>query len=357
MKKKTAIILAILLPVQIVLTRILSDFPLFIEEWYSTGIYPYTSSALRLGLGWLPFSLGDFLYALFFVMLFRWFYLRIRQRFRNPKKWSVEAVAVLSLVYFSFHFFWGFNYYRLPLHQSLEIGHDYTTEELVALTKKLIENSNELQYAITEDDSVKVEVPYSNAELFEFAIAGYENIDEEFPELNYNIPSLKNSIYSVPLSYIGFNGYLNPLTNEGQVNGIIVPFKIPTTASHEIGHQLGYAAENEANLLACISTMNHPDIYFRYSGNTFALSYCLSELFRRDPELTTKLMEGLNYGIKLNYLEVQEFWEDHANPIEPVFKMAYSNFLKANNQPQGLRSYSYVVALLVNYFKINPDRL
>lgn len=357
MKKKSALILALLLPVQIVITRILADHPLFVEKWYSTGIYPFTSSIMRLGLGYLPFSLGDLLYTLFIVMLIRWLVIRIKQKFRNPKKWGLNALATLSIIYACFNLFWGYNYYRLPLHKTLEIGSDYSTEELIVLTKELIQSTNDLQYSITKDDSVKVEVPYSKAELLQMATKGYRHIQKDFPELDYDRPSLKRSLYSLPLTYMGFNGYLNPLTNEGQVNTLIVPFKIPTTASHEIGHQLGFAAENEANFLACLTTMNHPDVYFRYSGNSFALSYCLSELFRRDPELTEQLLETLNYGVHLNYLEVREFWIKHQNPFEPIFMFTYNNFLMANNQPEGMRSYSYVVALLVNYFKENPGRL
>jgi hypothetical protein len=74
-------------------------------------------------------------------------------------------------------------------------------------------------------------------------------------------------------------------------------------------------------------------------------------LYRRDPELAEKLVEELNFGIKENYREVREFWEDHKNPFEPMFMSVYNSFLIANNQPEGMRSYSYVVALLVNYHK------
>lgn len=351
MKKKTALILAILLPVQIVFIRILSLFPHFVENWYSNGIYPVTSEFLRISLGFVPFSLGDFLYALLIILFIRWIVIRIKQKFKNPKKWILEAFATLSLVYACFNIFWGFNYYRLPLHESLGIDPDYTTEELADLTKNLIEKSNKIHLTITADDSVKVELPFSKRQILDMAVAGYDNIQENFPKLDYDRRSLKKSVYSIPLTYMGFNGYLNPLTNEGQVNTHIVPYKIPTTASHEIGHQLGFAKENEANFLACLTTMKHPDIYFRYSGYTFALSYCLSELFRRDPELATELSKTLNHGIKLNYLEVREFWEMHKNPLEPVFIFTYNTFLVANNQPDGMRSYSYVVALLVNYFK------
>ncbi|MCC8361420.1 DUF3810 domain-containing protein [Salinimicrobium sediminilitoris] len=351
MKKRAAIILALFLPVQIILIEILGNYPLFVENWYSNWVYPITSALLRRALGFLPFSLGDFLYTLLVIMLIRWIVLRIRQRFKEPKRWILNSLAMLSLIYFCFNLFWGFNYYRLPLHTALEIDNDYNTEELVELTRDLIATSNELHFSITGNDSVKVDIPYSKGEILKLSVEGYSNIEDDFPELDYNIPSLKRSLYSIPLTYMGFNGYLNPLTNEGQVNTRIVPYKIPTTASHEIGHQLGFAKENEANFLACLTTMNHPDKYFNYSGYTFALSYCLSELYRRDPELAEQLAQTLNFGIKENYREVQEFWERHKNPFEPIFMFTYNSFLVANNQPEGMRSYSYVVALLVNYHK------
>jgi len=37
--------------------------------------------------------------------------------------------------------------------------------------------------------------------------------------------------------------------------------------------------------------------------------------------------------------------------LEPIFKVFYSHFLKANNQTKGIESYNYVVALLVDYLK------
>ncbi|MFD2516841.1 DUF3810 domain-containing protein [Salinimicrobium flavum] len=351
MKKRTALILALLLPVQIALVKIVAMFPQYVEDWYSTGIYPVTSSLQRMGLGFLPFSVGDLLYGVFIILLIRWLFLRFRQRFRNPRRWGLEALASLSIIYACFNIFWGFNYYRIPLHQTLEIDNDYTTEELETLTRHLINRSNEIHFAITGDDSLKVEMPYTKGELLKMTRDGYENIDDTFPELEYDRVSLKRSLYSLPLTYMGFNGYLNPITQEGQVNTVILPYKIPTTASHEIGHQLGFAKENEANFLACLTTMNHPDEYFRYSGYTFALSYCLSELYVRNPELTDVLLGEVNHGIRLNYLEVREFWARHANPFEPFFMYTYNSFLRANNQPEGMKSYSYVVALLVNYFK------
>lgn len=350
-RKKSAIILAWFLPFQVLVIQLLSQYPQFIEDWYSKGLYPFFSSALRLTLGILPFSLGDLLYALLIILVLRWLTKVLPRQFRRPRIWIPECLAVLSLIYLLFNLFWGLNYYRLPLHHTLNIEAEYSTEDLAGLTAHLVEESNRLQLDLTGDDSTMVEIPYSKTRILQMAMDGYRNIDDRIPELHYRQRSLKKSLYSLPLTYMGFNGYLNPLTNEGQVNIEILRYRLPTTASHEIGHQLGFAKENESNFLACLTTMNHPDPYFRYSGYTFALSYCLSELFRRDPDGAQKAMEGINYGIQLNYLKIQEFWEAHHNPMEPVFMSIYNSFLIANNQPEGMRSYSYVVALLVNYHK------
>ena len=350
MKRKSILLLAVLFPVQIIGINILKGYPQFVEEYYSLGLYPIISKIMRFSLGFVPFSLGDFLYGVLIILLIAWIVRRVKQRFRNPKIWIPDSLAALSVIYFCFHLFWGFNYYRLPLHKSLEIENDYTTEKLITLTETLIEKSNQLHSQLAENDSVKVEYEFSKKELFDITLQGYDHLQKDFPELNYKGEALKRSLYSLPLTYMGFNGYLNPITNEAQVNTIIVPYKIPTTASHEIGHQLGFAKENEANFIACLATMNHPDPYFRYSGFTFALSYCLSEIYRREPDRVKEMTAKMNPGILKNYREVDEFWRKHTNPFEPIFHATYNRYLIVNNQSDGMKSYSYVVALLVNYF-------
>ena len=63
------------------------------------------------------------------------------------------------------------------------------------------------------------------------------------------------------------------------------------------------------------------------------------------------MVADVNKGILKNYEEVRLFWEAHQNPTEPLFKLFYGSYLKANKQSKGMESYSYVVALLTNYFE------
>ena len=218
MKKKSQIILAILLPVQIILIKLLAGNEWLIESWYSRGIYPYISRMMRWSLGILSFSFGDLLYTILIIFIIRWLLKRIKTRFKKPKEWMAKMFATLSIVYFCFHLFWGFNYYRLPLHQSLDIDDEYSKEELVLLTEKLIKESNKIHLEIVQNDTIKVDIPYSKAEIFDVTVQGYDHIKKDFPELTYTGRSLKRSLFSWPLTYMGFNGYLNPLTAEAQVN-------------------------------------------------------------------------------------------------------------------------------------------
>jgi len=353
LKNKKTIIALSIIP-QVLLVRLLSNYPEFVEQFYSNGLYVWISKLFRFTFGWLPFSVGDLLYALCIIYVIRWFYINRKRLRKDTKNWIIDILVVFSLFYFAFHLFWGMNYHRLPLHKSLKLADDYTTEQLIALTEKLIEKSNTLHTSLSENDSLAVKFPYSKSDIFEMTSNGYENLKTIFPHLEYHPVSIKKSLISYPLSYMGFSGYLNLLTYEAHVNGLIPVYRFPTTSAHEIAHQLGYAAENEANFIGFLASIKNDDAYFKYSGYTFGLRYCLNEVYRRDEALYETIVKTVNKGILKNYEEVRLFHEAFENPTEPFFKLFMDNFLKANSQSKGMESYSYVVGLLVNYIESKP---
>lgn len=349
MRKHTKLILTGLIVPTYILVQLAKRFPEFVDRYYSDGLYPFLSKCFRYVLGWLPFSFGDFVYGVGLILILRWLILNRKRIYKDTVKWLLDVGAVIGVVYFAFHLLWGFNYYRNPLHKNLNLEDNYTTEQLLSVTKKLIEKSNSLQLQLAKNDTVKVVLPYTKTEILKQTPNGYKALEIEFPHLEYHPKSLKTSIFSLPLTYMGFSGYLNPLTNEAQVDYLIPEYKFPTTSAHEIAHQLGYALENEANFMGFLASVNNPDIYFKYCGYTFGLRHCLNEIYKRNPDTYYKLVETINLGILKNYQEVQDFWNGYKNPSEIFFKSTYTTYLKANNQAKGMESYSYVVALLVNY--------
>lgn len=346
--RKTIIALS-LIPL-ILIVKLLGKFPVFIENYYSNGLYQFTSKLLRYTFGWLPFSFGDLFYAFAIIYMIRWIFKNRKRYFKDTKRWFADVFSFISIIYLAFHLFWGMNYYRLPLNETLNLEKDYSTEQLVDITKRLIYKVNGIHSHIVSNDTLKVVMPFSKSDILKKAPEGYTALKANFPHLEYHPRSIKKSMFSLPLTYMGFSGYLNPLTNEAHVDAMIPAYKFPTTSCHEIAHQLGYAAENEANFIGCLAAIHNSDIHFEYSGYAFALRHCMSELARREPKLAKEISETINKGILKNYKEVRDFWDSYQNPTEPLFKSTYNAYLEANAQEGGMESYSYVVALIVNYF-------
>lgn len=347
-------VLAFLLIIQWIIIKLISRSPEFVESYYSKGIYPVISRFFRIIFGWIPFSIGDILYIIlgFFILK------SVVKIIKNRKINFIKILAFISVIYFCFHFFWGLNYYRQPLHKTLAINElNYSTDELESFTNQLINKTNQLQLKITKNDTLKVVLPFSKKEIYQKVENGYANLSESYPQFEYISKSIKHSLISLPLTNMGFSGYLNPFTGEAQVNSLNPSVSYAATSCHEVAHQLGYAAENEANFIGFLASINNEDAHFQYSGYYMALRYALNDLYRHDKEKYKIAIMSVNKGVLKNMQESQDFWNSYQNPLEGYFKDIFNLFLKANKQPKGIKSYNGMVGMLINYNKQHTDAL
>ncbi len=343
--------LAFFLIIQIAFLQILKFFPEFVENFYSNSIYQIISNFSRICLGKIPFSVGDCIYGILILFLIRWFW-KIRKTWKtNWKNNLLRIVNCLSVFYFLFHTLWAFNYYRVPLFEKMKIEREYSDNDLLVFTKKLIVKTNEIQKQITKNDSLKVIFPYNHNQTFEMDLNGYKNLSKEYSFFEYQNLSVKKSMFSLPLTYMGFGGYLNPFTNEAQVNSLMPIYNLPMTSNHEMAHQMGFGSESECNFIGFLASIKNDNLYFQYSGYSSALRYCLSNWEVRNPKILKQLLNTVNVGILKNFQESEDFWKQYETPIETGFKIFYDNFLKLNQQKDGLESYSKFVDLMVNYYK------
>nr|WP_262916430.1 DUF3810 domain-containing protein [Flavobacterium pectinovorum] len=326
-------------------------FPDFVEGGYSNNFYIRISHFSRILLGKIPFSVGDCIYAILIISVISWFW-KIRKTWKtNWKDHLLKILGKVSVFYFFFHLLWAFNYYREPLFQKMNIKKEYSDAELLAFTKRLIRKTNEIQLKITKSDSSKVVFPYSQKEVFRMNLNGYDNLAKEHPYFKYEILSVKKSLFSIPLTYMGFGGYLNPFTNEAQVNDLLPMYNFPMTSSHEMAHQIGFASESECNFIGVLASVKNDNLYYQYSGYSFALRYCLGIWQAKNEKVFEQLKKQMHTGILKNYQESRNFWKKYDTFIDEGFHAFYDNFLKTNNQKDGMESYSKFVDLLVNYYK------
>lgn len=344
--------IAISLIPQILLVQLLAWNPEFVESYYSKGVFPLISRLYRFLLGWIPFSVGDILY----FLLGSWFLYFLIKNWRSlwSKRRLRDLIMVLSVAYFTFHLMWGFNYYRLPISDAFGLEESFNKEELLRVSGQFAQACNRFQEEINGDSLQPIQLPYTKREIFAIAQTGYKALGEVNPDLDYRPKSIKTSLFSTLLSYMGYGGYLNPFTQEGQVNRKLPSFRLPVVSAHEMAHQVGYSAENEANFLGYLASMHTKDPYAKYSGVTFGLSHCLAQLQAVDSTAYDQVVSTLNPGVKKNFNEAREFWMSYQNPLEPLFQSAFDTFLKANRQEEGMASYSRVVGLMIAYHREEP---
>jgi hypothetical protein len=149
---------------------------------------------------------------------------------------------------------------------------------------------------------------------------------------------------------MGFGGYLNPFTNEAQVNDKLPMYGFPNVICHEMAHQIGFGSESECNFIGFMAGVKNKDLYFQYSALANALRYCISNIGMKNEEEFNRLKIKINTGIIENYKESETFWKQYDTIIDKAFHAFYDQYLKSNQQEDGIDSYSKFVDLLINYY-------
>lgn len=326
----------------------------WVEQYYSNGIYPVISSFLRALLGWLPFSFGDILYgtAAIWLLIKGVKLLRSalnRQFYKDEFKSFLERflISILS-IYICFNVLWGINYNRMGISGQLGLSTgEYSVTDLKDLNAALLQKVNESKTQLLQT----VHVSMKTNQIADRSKQAYREAEKKYPFLNYHPPSIKSSLWGWLGNYIGFLGYYNPFTGEGQVNTTVPSFVQPFTNCHEIAHQLGYAKESEANFVGYLAATNSKDPDFQYSAYLELFLYANGNLFYTDSLAAKSYGKQLQPAVKLDLKNLRQFYKQHRNPIEPMIRWIYGAYLQNNQQPSGILSYEEVTSFMIAYYK------
>jgi hypothetical protein len=354
MKHKKKWVLIGLLIVFAITIHLFSADAARVEQYYSQGIYPFISRFLRYLFGWLPFSMGDILYGSLIVWIIvklvkmvKW---AARRKFDTTRFIPVlqQAAIIMLTVYIVFNIFWGINYNRKGISAQLELTlSKYSVTELKDLNNLLLQKANASKTILLGNPSDLKR----NKDVFNKAQEAYIVLHQQYVFLNYQPASVKSSLWGWMGNYLGFMGYYNPFTGEGQVNTTIPKFLQPYTCCHEMAHQLGYAKENEANFVGYLAAASSKDPAFQYSVYLDLFLYANRNLYYADSVAAKICSNALLPAIKEDLKDWRRFNERHKNPIEPIIRWGYGKYLENNQQPSGLLSYDEVTGFLIAYRK------
>ena len=328
-----------------------------VEYGYAVIFYPNISNLFRVVFGWIPFSLGDFLWAAIVFFLLRQVFVFCRFIFSKKrrslsaqviKQTTLNIVFCCSIVYIVFNIFWGINYNRLGIAEQLQLKMDkYSVEELKTMNGILVEKINSSKQSLLNTNAIYPD----NKELFIMTKNAYGQVAKKYDFLSYKNASIKQSMWGWLGNYTGFLGYYNPFTGEAQINTTVPKFIQPFTACHEAAHQLGYAKEMEANFVGYLAASNSSDTLFRYSVYTDLFSYANRTLYFVDSSAALKFRKQLMPAVIQDFKDRRKFYLAHTSFVEPFFRIMYGKFLQSNQQPMGILSYDEVTSFIIAYYK------
>jgi hypothetical protein len=336
-------------------------FPAQVEGYYSSGLYPVLLT-LRLWLtAWVPFSIGDLLYIFVSIYLI---YKLIRSIIKLKKEgvnrgkvW--RASAIVLLVWISFKLLWGLNYDRLGAGHLLDIEQKaYSGAAVDSLVNELIDSLNSTRKQINEEKIQVDTLPANNpAAYFTMAQEAYNKAKGAYLFLPKQAPRVKATLFNPLADYVGFTGYFNPFTAEGQVRTDMPGLELPFVACHETAHMLGFASESEANLIGYLVATKSTNPYARYSAYNEIFNYAQREQFvlLAQQKDSVRFMGAvaqnrarLDTLVKQDRKAVRSFFNRHRSSVAPIMAGVYEQYLFLNKQNAGLKSYDEVIGWLID---------
>lgn len=332
----------------IVLIELLKTQPHWIEKYYSQLFYPAISYLYIILFSWIPFSVGDIFYAFTGVILLynTWliFSSLFKKNWYNLKLSSVRIIFYLSTIYIAFNINWGLHYFRQPVAEKFDLNNqNISRDDYLKVLDKYITIVNDLRENIDLSEKSKNGVKGDLAEIV------FRNTLLKDYLCKSQIKA-KEPISSELASYFTVSGYFNPFTLEVQVNQLIPNASYPFVHVHELTHQMGVGFEDECNFIAFLILKDNEDTWYKYSAYYSAVEYLLRSLYG-DKELIDFYKAKLSPKVIHDFKQEREFWQSYRGWVDKVSGVFYNQFLKHNNQPEGLERYSQMTTLLVAWEK------
>lgn len=341
------------------ITRIILFFaaknPSQVESLYSASIYPYIAGLVGSISGIIPFSIAETFLILTPLLIIIGLIAIIKKPslfLNNINSILHYIVRFLAVIYILFYFLWGFNYYRPDYSVIANMDEaSVTYTDLKKLTIFMIEKTNEKRDALPEDENGLFFINESFKSLGAISNKGFDDYKVGTFSLDRNFSRIKPVSLSKFMSYTGVMGIYIPFTSEPTINVDIPPQNLLSTISHEIAHQKGFAKEEEANFIAYKANINNPDERFQYSGYYLALTYLINEVYEESRQDYFLLYTELSDAVKRDMAFASDYWTSKEGRIEDAVTTMNDNYLKANNQADGVKSYGGVVKLLLTEYK------
>ena len=327
-----------------------------LADWYNRYLYRYIAQGFNNVTGCLPFSLGEILLLILPVGALIYFIGCVIAVMRKKgRRWRtlllalVQPVSVGAVVFFLFVTNCGLNYYCSDV--STQLGwepYTPTTEQLYELCVYLADHASQSREKLPENPDGTVQIDWSAAAQQARQAVNDLHQTYDFVPDGYSLP--KSVLLSHEMSYLDITGVYFPWTFEANVNTDVPGYTKVFTACHELMHVRGFMHEEDANFLAYLACIGSSDETLRYAGYASAMKYMLRYIRRADNKLYSQVVMHISDAVLRDMAAESQYWSQFETPIAEAAVKVNDTYLKQNNQPSGVLSYSQAAELIITHY-------
>lgn len=328
---------------------------------FNMSVSAFFRSLLAFVSGFFPFSLAETVILMLpvFIVMLPVYCIKTITRGSNEKgtRLIFLLLSVLCLLYSLFVAVFAPAYRGRPLDEKLGYQRaEVTKEELyqaaVFFEEKAKSELDDIEFTFGGGS----DMPYTHRELIHKLNDAYAEVSAQYEFVQQMRSHVKFVALSELMTYTHISGVYTFYTGEANININFPDYTLPYTAAHEMSHQRGIAAENEANFMAFLVCQASDDPYIRYSGYMNIYEYLINALYTADKTLYNKVWSESDSRIKYEETAYSNFYKKYSKSTASVVTNAINDaYLKTQGQSAGTKSYGLVVDLAVAYVKNQND--
>lgn len=337
-------------------------------DWHVKHLFPLSVNLYGRLMSIFPFSVGEGMIALavfFTAVAILLGIMRILVRKGRIKRlisvFSRTYVRAYAWVFLAVFMIMTWNCFILyhasefdETYMAQKAQRTYTDRELIQVRNHIVEELNALTEELERDENGFL---VYQGDMKQEAVRAMQGLGEEYELLSGYYPRAKGIAASDFLSQQYMMGYYFPFSMEANYNTSMYVANVPATLCHELAHLKGFIYEDDANFIGFLACISSDDPFYRYSGYLSVLGYVEKEYKKASGKEEFDCLSIAKSVRSDDIFLTSEAWErveEKAVVETAVVKAASNQFtettLVINGVSDGMKSYSRVVQLLLEYY-------
>lgn len=295
---------------------------------------------------WLPFPM---IYVVLGILLLYIIYPHKSER--SVKSVLIRLIGKIFLVLSMFYIFWGWNYAQKSLKATLDLEASIKPDSARLMNEAFWAQAtiNKLRNQVADDTVALRNIDFQKNQM-ETEIRDQLRLTLSGMHLPFaGRPRIRALKPKGALLRFKTAGIYVPYAFEGHIDAGMMRVEWPYTLAHEMSHGFGITDEGACNFIAFVACMESNNKLYQYSAMIDYTLYVLRDVDRLNKDLHRQIYMGLSSGVKADIQAIRDNNDQYPDILPDLRDFLYDSYLKSHGVAAGLKSYSQLTGLVIQY--------